>query len=150
MLRRLWVLGSYQSFTWSPTNDFNNPLVLNALVKPTADAEYVLTAISNNGCGVTTDTVLVKLYKGIFIPNAFTPNNDGFNDSWNIPALDAYPDFELLVFNRYGEIVYKNSRIRKPWDGNYKANLLPAGAYAYILKLNVANQIFKGTVMLIH
>ena len=144
------ILGSYQSFTWSPTNDFNNPLVLNALVKPTADAEYVLTAVSNNGCGVTTDTVLVKLYKGIFIPNAFTPNNDGFNDSWNIPALDAYPDFELLVFNRYGEIVYKNSRIRKPWDGNYKANLLPAGAYAYILKLNVANQIFKGTVMLIH
>jgi gliding motility-associated-like protein len=144
------VLGSYQSFFWSPITDMNNPLILQPLVKPSADAMYVLTVQSNNGCGTTTDTVLVKLFKGIFIPNAFTPNNDGKNDTWNIPALDAYPNFELWVFNRYGEVVFKNSHLNKAWDGSYKANPLPTGAYPYLIKLNVANQILKGTVMIIH
>ncbi|HSN60109.1 MAG TPA: gliding motility-associated C-terminal domain-containing protein, partial [Ferruginibacter sp.] len=83
-------------------------------------------------------------------PNAFKHNNDGLNDSWNIPALDAYPNFELFVFNRYGEVVFKNSKVNKSWDGSFKLNPLPAGAYPYFIKLNVDNKILKGTVMIIH
>lgn len=144
------IKGSYLSFNWSPVNDLNNPLLLQPLTMPSSDAEYILTAISNNNCGTSTDTVLVKLFKGIFIPNAFTPNNDGLNDTWNIPALDAYPNFELFVFNRYGEVVFKNSKVNQSWDGRFKLNPLPAGAYPYFINLNVDNQILKGTVMIIH
>ncbi len=143
------ISGTYQSFTWTPAAAFSVPQTLQPVVKPTADAIYRLTVQSNNGCGSSFDEVAVKLFKGIFIPTAFTPNNDAINDRWNIPALDAYPDFELFVFNRYGEVVFKSSKTNQPWDGTFKASPLPAGAYVYLIKLNVNNQQLKGTVMLI-
>ncbi len=143
------ISGAYQSFAWTPAASFSLPQTLQPVVSPTADAVYRLTVQSNNGCGTSFDEVAVKLYKGIYIPNAFTPNNDAINDRWNIPALDAYPDFELFVFNRYGEVVFKSSKTNQPWDGTFKSAPLPAGAYIYLIKLNVNNLQLKGTVMLI-
>lgn len=144
------ITGNYFSFKWNPLTGLTNAQTLQPIAKPSADAQYILTAVSNNGCGISTDTMFVKLYKGIFIPNAFTPNGDGTNDYWNIPALDAYPNFELFVYNRYGQLVFKNSRTRQPWDGRFNQNPLPTGAYPYILKLNAGINLLKGTVMIIH
>lgn len=144
------IEGSYLSFNWSPSTNLDDPTRLQPNASPTADAQYLLTAISNNSCGVSTDTMFVKIYKDIFIPTAFSPNGDGINDTWNIPALDAYPDFELFIFNRYGEVVFKNVRAKQPWNGKFKGSRLPTGAYPYLIKLNVANKVFKGTVMLIN
>jgi len=143
------ISGAYQSFAWTPTAAFSLPQTLQPVVSPTTDALYRLTVQSNNGCGTSFDEVAVKFHKGIFIPNAFTPNNDATNDRWNIPALDAFPNFELFVFNRYGEVVFKSSKINQPWDGTFKSGPLPAGTYVYLIKLNVNNQQLKGTVMLI-
>ncbi len=144
------ITGAFQSFSWSPPAGLTDPLILQPVSVASADIEYVLSVVSSNNCGISTDTVLVKIYKGIFIPNAFSPNGDGLNDTWSIPALAAYPDFELLVFNRYGEVVYRNSKSNGPWDGKFKGSLLPMGAYPYLIKLNVADQQFKGMLMLIH
>ncbi len=143
------ITGTYQSFTWSPATNLDNPLLLQPISTATVDVQYVLSVVSNSNCGTSTDTVSVKIYKGIFIPNAFSPNGDGLNDTWNIPALAAYPDFELFVFDRYGEVVFKSSRTNQPWDGKFKGSPLPVGAYPYLIKLNVANQQFKGMLMLI-
>ena len=143
------INGPYSAFTWSPATDLDNPASMTPAAAPAADTRYILTVVSRNNCGISTDTAYVKLFSGIFIPNAFTPNNDGKNDNWNIAALDAYPDFELFVFNRYGEMVFKNTKLRQPWDGNYKSLPLATGVYVYILKLNIANQVLKGTVTII-
>jgi gliding motility-associated-like protein len=143
------ISGLYDSFYWANSSDIDNLLALQPLARPIADAKYILSAVSKNNCGISSDTVFVKLYRGIFIPSAFTPNNDHENDTWNIPALDAYPDFELLVYNRYGQIVFRNTKLRKPWDGSFKLEPLPSGAYPYILKLNTT-QALKGTVLIIH
>ncbi len=144
------IQGSYLSFTWSPPVNINNTGQLQPIVKPTGDAFYILTVLSNNGCGISIDSVFVKVIQDIYIPNSFTPNKDGINDQWNIPALDAYQNFEMFIFNRYGELVYKNSQINKGWDGMYKSSLLPTGTYVYIIKLNVSGQVLKGTVMILH
>ena len=144
------ITGSYASFNWSPLTGLTNAQTLQPIANPVADVQYILTALSNNGCGISSDTMLVKLYKGIFIPNAFTPNADGTNDFWNIPALDAYPDFELFVFNRYGQLVFKNSRVNQPWNGKFRSTLLPTGAYPYLIKLSAAGQVLKGMVVIIH
>lgn len=143
------VQGSYSSVTWSPGTGINNTGILQPVANPAADAMYVLTVQSNNSCGISSDTVLVKVYQDVYIPNAFTPNNDGLNDFWIIPAFDAYPDFKLQVFDRYGKIVFENSKIPKSWDGRYKSKLLPAGAYVYVIKLNETDQLLKGTVLII-
>jgi gliding motility-associated-like protein len=144
------ISGPYLRFDWTPKTELNNPFLLQPLALPSTNAQYVLMVESNNGCGFDSDTVLIKLYNDIYIPTAFTPNNDGINDSWHIPALDAYPDMELSVFNRYGEVVFKTSHTNTPWNGRYKSDILPSGVYPYIIKLHVNNQIIKGKVMLIH
>ncbi len=144
------IAGTYQDFNWSPATNLDNPLVLQPVSTVAADAQYVLSVVSNNNCGISTDTMLVKIYKGLFIPNAFSPNGDQLNDTWSIPALAAYPDFELYVFNRYGEVVFSTKGNNLPWDGRFKGKLLPTGAYPYLVKLNVPNQLFKGMLMIIH
>lgn len=143
------IQGQYQQYYWSPAAAFTNTQVLQPVVTPAADAMYVLTAESANGCGSFSDTVLVKVYKSIYIPSAFTPNGDGLNDTWNIPALNAFPDFELVVYNRYGQVVFTNRNVAKPWDGKYKAELLATGAYVYSINLRDVKINLKGTVMIL-
>ena len=143
------IEGPFESFSWAPAMDLNDPMILQPTSTPTADAQYILTVVSANDCGISTDTMQVKLYRGIYIPNAFSPNNDGLNDTWNIPALEAYPGFELLVFNRYGEVVFENRGLNQPWNGKYKSADLPMGAYVYTIKLDDTLDLIKGTVMIV-
>lgn len=143
------IEGAYSNYYWSPPTDLNDPQSLQPIANPAADAQYVLTVESDNDCGLSTDTMFIKLFRGIFVPNAFTPNNDGLNDTWNIPALDVYPNFELLVFNRYGEVVFENRNSKKPWNGSFNSGNLPVGAYVYTIKLDDTLPVLKGTVMII-
>ncbi len=143
------AVGQNVSYSWSPDAFINNSQSLQPIVNPPRDTSYVLTVTSSDGCGIDTDTVQVFVYKDVFIPNAFTPNEDGLNDTWNIPALNAYPEFELTVFNREGQIVFQNKRSNRPWDGKYKGNLLPVGVYVYIIDLKVGGEILKGTLALL-
>lgn len=79
----------------------------------------------------------------IFIPNAFSPNGDGVNDTWQIRNIDKFPANEVEIYNRWGNRVYRASPYRNEWDGNG----LPDGAYYYILKLNnTKGTTFKGYV----
>ena len=85
----------------------------------------------------------------IFIPNAFTPNNDGLNDSWNIPGLWAFPLAEVSVYNRYGQLVFNNKGYTKQWDGRFKGLLQPLGTYTYSIDLKNGHKLISGTIMLI-
>ena len=90
------------------------------------------------------------VYKGIFIPNAFSPNGDGTNDTWNIPALGAYPNFEMSVYNRYGQLVFQSKNTNRPWDGTFKGKPSPSGAYAYFIDLKEPGMtLIKGSVLII-
>ena len=139
------------TYTWISALYINNPNLLRPVVNPPVDTKYILLVSSDNGCGTASDTVDVKLYSGIYIPNAFTPNGDNINDTWSVPSLNAFSNFELFVFNRYGEIVFKNSHSVKPWDGKYKGQNVPIGAYTYFidLKTGKASGMIRGTVLVL-
>jgi gliding motility-associated-like protein len=141
--------GQNVSYSWSPAMYLDNPFLLQPVVTPLRDTAYILTVVSNVGCGIATDTVRVLVYKDVFVPTAFSPNNDGVNDTWNIPALAAYPHFELTVFNRYGNIVFQNKHSNKPWDGRYRGEPQPSGIYVYMIDLKDGSAILKGTLMLV-
>ncbi|MFC4262046.1 T9SS type B sorting domain-containing protein [Ferruginibacter yonginensis] len=143
------INGTYNSFQWSPPTFISDVLVLNPIVNPPADDRYILSVTSLNNCGVVNDTVYVKIYQGIFIPNSFTPNADGKNDVWNIPALAAYPDHTLMVYNRYGQTVFQRSKSLIGWNGLFKGEPLPTGAYTYIIDLKNGTPVLKGTVLLL-
>ncbi len=137
------------SYAWTQTSYINDPLSLQPIVNPPQDANYVLSVVSNAGCGTATDTMKVFVFKDVFVPSAFTPNNDGLNDTWNIPALNAFPGFILSVYNRYGQLVYQNKDINIPWDGKFKGQVQASGVYVYYLDLKVPGGKRKGTVTLI-
>ncbi|MBP9214090.1 MAG: gliding motility-associated C-terminal domain-containing protein, partial [Chitinophagaceae bacterium] len=82
------------------------------------------------------DTVEIKVIPNIAIPNVFSPNGDGINDTWTIPALVAFPNCTLDVFDRGGRNIFTSKGYLTPWDGTFNNKPLPIGTYYYILKLN--------------
>ena len=83
------------------------------------------------------------------IPNAFSPNGDGINDSWRINYLESYPGAVIEVFNRYGQIVYHSIGYDTYWDGTYNGKTLPIGTYYYIINPKNGRNIISGSVTII-
>jgi gliding motility-associated-like protein len=74
------------------------------------------------------------------IPLVFTPNGDGFTDYFEITGLEAYPNHELIVFNRWERQVYQATEYRNDWKGTGPSGEpLPDGTYYYIFKLDRTN-----------
>lgn len=130
--------GTNVSFYWTPPTGLSDDAILRPTAVLSDDGRYVLHAVSNVGCGSHSDEVLVKVYKKVIVPNAFSPNNDGINDRWAIPALQTYPDPEITVFNRYGQPVFRSKGYGAAWDGRFNGKLLPVGTYYYVIDLRIA------------
>jgi gliding motility-associated-like protein len=136
------------TYKWAPSAGLNRDNILNPIANPTNDIIYTLTATSNYGCTFTA-SVLVKVLKSPTVPNTFTPNGDGINDTWDIKYLDQYPNASVEAFNRYGLQVYFSHNYPIPWNGTYKGAALPAGTYYYIINPNSGRKIISGHVSII-
>lgn len=113
------------SYQWLPSTGLNNPNIADPIAVLNKDQTYILKAFTPEGCE-TFDTLTIKIYKGpdIYVPNAFTPNNDGNND-----ALKAIPigitQFKFFkIYNRWGQQVFSTTDFTKGWDGQYKGLIL--------------------------
>ena len=84
------------------------------------------------------------------IPTVITPNNDGKNDQLQISCIEAgtFPDNEMIIFNEWGDQVYKSAPYNNDWDGTYKGRPLPDGTYYYLFFRNENAQPQKGFVTL--
>jgi gliding motility-associated-like protein len=135
---------------WTPAIYLSNSRILTPAVTPPANQRYYLTVTGGGNCSAF-DSVLVKVYNQINVPNAFSPNGDGIHDQWVIPYLADYPFSIIDVFDRWGQLVYHaNAGNTMSWDGTLNGKPLPAGAYYYIVQPR-ANGYGKitGSVMLI-
>ncbi len=134
---------------WKPYVAISSTSELTPTVSPTVSTTYILKLTSTTGCGTSEDSTLVKVFARLFIPNAFTPNNDGINDTWKIETLGAYPSAVLNIYNRYGQTIFSNNRKSIQWDGKYKGRLQPVGAYPYTIDLRNGAPLIKGVVILV-
>src|SRR5690606_33292498 len=83
-----------------------------------------------------------KIFGVLGIPNVITPNGDGYNDYWEIRALELYPDSHIKIFDRYGKIfVDRQIEPGFRWDGKYLGRPLPSGDYWYILTISTGESI---------
>lgn len=137
------------SFYWTPVNFLNNPTLLAATSIPQQDIIYTLNVVSNKGCGTATDAMFIKVFNDLYIPTAFSPNNDGRNDKWRMEALSTFPNAIVSIYNRLGENVYTGKGAAAIWDGIFKGNPLPAGSYVYVIDLKNGRPLLKGTVVLV-
>lgn len=98
--------------------------------------EVILIANSDLGCSDTiSKTVDVKPEVIIYAPNSFTPDGDEFNQTWSVvmEGIDPF-DFDLFIFNRWGEIVWESHDPKAEWDGTYKGEIIKAGVYTWIIR----------------
>ncbi len=141
---------SNYDFEWTPNIDLNAANILKPITSTKVEREYKIMAIDKiNGC-IGYDSMKVKSYSTIFVPNAFTPNADTKNDTWLIPALDGYPNCTVIIYNRYGQKIFESFGYKTPWNGNFNGTQQPAGVYVYFINTgdNTLNTI-KGTVLLV-
>ncbi|MEM1118813.1 MAG: gliding motility-associated C-terminal domain-containing protein [Bacteroidota bacterium] len=109
--------------TYTPNEEYCNSSI----------PETLMYGICNdNGC----DTAMVEIYvtcTTMEILNGFSPNNDGINDFFTIKGIERFPQNEVQIFNRWGNIVFRQQGYKNRWDGTFDNKLLPDGTYFYLV-----------------
>jgi gliding motility-associated-like protein len=100
-----------------------------------------------------TVTVVIDPNKKIIIPEAFSPNGDNINDYFEVQNIEISQHVTLHVYNRWGNLVYKNDRYKNDWDGTSNVSMaigskLPDGTYYYLLEIKDTGKLYKGSVFI--
>lgn len=139
--------GGYQSYSWN-----GRPAIADSFFAVQGPGIYSVTV--QNSCGTKTKTI--QVYEScdfpLYLPTAFTPNNDGLNDILYVPALNKNRLVRLTIYDRYGQVVFTTTDAGKGWDGTLRGYPQPSAVYACILEMKglSGNNLFrKGTVTLI-
>lgn len=126
------------SYFWTPNTYLvseNDTSASNPDFILTEEMDYVVFVTDTNGC-MNSDTIHVRPIPYIVFPTGITPNSDGVNDDWQIDYIDQFPDCEVEVYNRWGEMLFYSKGYSERWDGTYNGKELPVGTYYYIIELN--------------
>ena len=113
--------------------------------------DYSVTVTADNGKDTTIFFNIETLLCEPTPASHFTPNGDEYNDKWSIGGIGYFPDFDLFVYNRWGQQVHHQSSVYIPWDGKSLSLPLPDATYYYILYLSQSDKkkFIKGSITII-
>ena len=124
------------SITWTPNINITSTGIANPAVYVDFPITYYVVVVDQNGC-FNVDSVFVKPIPDVVIPTGISPNNDGSNDLWVIDGIGEYPNANIEIYNRWGNMLYNSDAgYKNDWDGMVDGKPLPAGTYFYIVRLN--------------
>ena len=129
--------GNY-TYSWTPIEFANYPNSFGTIVSPTSTTTYTIIVIEDGTGCINSDSVVVIVLPTtyIFVPNAFTPNNDGFNDLFQLIKGEIVNIKDVQVFNRWGQIVYRDVELN--WDGNNRDGIACSfGVYAFYIVYSI-------------
>ncbi|MBN2521508.1 MAG: gliding motility-associated C-terminal domain-containing protein, partial [Bacteroidales bacterium] len=90
----------------------------------------------NNNCSASDTLLVLPCSNPLDIPTAFTPNGDGFNDTWVIDGIERFENAEVRVYNRKKVLVFESTGKYEPWDGKAgNGRVLPVDSYHYVIDL---------------
>ncbi|MBL0308190.1 MAG: gliding motility-associated C-terminal domain-containing protein [Bacteroidetes bacterium] len=141
----IWVAANNDhrnKYTWTPAASVVCDECKDTRAFPQESTTYTVQVVDMNGCRAT-DTLRVEVRKvtdNIFLPNAFTPNNDGNNDVLQLFGdMSDVRQMNFVLFNRLGEKVYETDDHGFQWDGSYRGETSPMGVYRYMMHLVFAD-----------
>jgi gliding motility-associated-like protein len=143
-------------YSWTPAETISDPFNNQPLASPTTSTVYNLKVTTPNGCVINRSVPVTIVERScaepyIFVPRAFTPNNDGENDIFYVRG-NPIDEMELVIFNRWGEQVFRSTSKEFGWDGTFEGKELSPDVYGYYLEVTCFNgerYFHKGNVTLL-
>lgn len=124
------------TYNWAPSTGLSCTTCMEPIASPTVTTIYILTTVDSNGCSAS-DSVIVNVTlecDEVFVPSAFSPNGDGFNDYLYV-RNPCVQDMEFSVFNRWGQKVFFTSDITLGWDGTFHGKPVDPAVFFYTLSI---------------
>ncbi len=152
-------MGIPVTLSWTPAETLTCSDCTNPTAQPFTTTTYVLTAVDGDGCSAADSVIVnVNVIRPVYIPSAFSPNNDGINDFFSVyggPAARSVLTFR--VFNRWGGLVYEGFNLplndeKTGWDGTFKGQLMDPAVFAYYAEVEFIDGVvvlFEGDVTLV-
>ncbi|MEO9022883.1 MAG: PKD domain-containing protein [Ginsengibacter sp.] len=140
-------------YAWSPETGLDNPGIANPVGNVSDNITYHLTVKTVEGC-TDTASVNVSVFKGsaIYVPNAFTPNNDGLNDIIKPYFIGIKTLNYFTIYNRWGQKIFSTNDMSRGWNGYFKNEPKQGSSYVWVLRaVDVVGKVYnlKGTFILI-
>ena len=141
------------SALWTPAISLDNAASYTPVFIDNIERTYTIALKTAAGC-ITIDTQVVKINKNIviYVPNAFTPNNDSRDDRLKPFMIGIKELVYFKIFNRWGELVFETKNITEGWDGRYKGNPVQSHTLVWMLQgIGADNKVYnaKGSTVLI-
>ncbi|WP_425392263.1 PKD domain-containing protein [Ekhidna sp.] len=137
--------GVFNTYEWRLVPD-NTIISTNPVLTVSTVGTYQVTLYNGFTCATANVEVVQDCRPVIFAPNAFSPNGNGVNDEFFVFPNDFIEEFEILIYTRWGELVYRSTNQDFRWNGIYRGALLPPGTYAYVLKFSSSLAPDLGTI----
>jgi gliding motility-associated-like protein len=115
--------------TWYPDYGLSCTNCDAPIASPEEQMVYYCYVINEFGCG-NTDSITVDVVPSFYIPNTFTPNGDDLNEFFR-PVFSGYVELNMMIFDRWGALIYSTNMVDGAWDGRYKGKPAEIGAYVY-------------------
>jgi gliding motility-associated-like protein len=142
------VTGNIVSYQWKPSAGLSDPTIKDPVANPSVTTVYTLHITDDKNCEAS-DSIKITVSGAsskILVPNAFSPNGDGINDTWIITNLSTFPGATVDVYNRYGQLVFHSENNNKTWDGTLNGKPLPMATYYYVIDLKDNEKKIAGSV----
>ncbi|GJM31555.1 MAG: hypothetical protein DHS20C18_05560 [Saprospiraceae bacterium] len=146
------------SAQWTPTDSLTTPDSILTIATPIQSTTYTLTAVDANGCTISdVITLFVNRERSVYIPNIFTPNDDGVNDFFGIfGGKDVVTVKIFRIFDRWGNLMYENgpfapNDMTYGWDGKFQGKPMNTAVFVYYAELEFVDgetEIYKGDITL--
>lgn len=128
-----------QNILWFPLDQISCPNCLETTVSPIENTVYNLEITVNQYCVVRDSILILVNSPELFLPTAFSPNIDGTNDTYR-PLNNNLEEYNMVIYNRWGEVVFRTDDFTVGWDGTYKGNDAELGVYSYSAEYRFINK----------
>ncbi|NBB31595.1 gliding motility-associated C-terminal domain-containing protein [Cellulophaga sp. BC115SP] len=134
-------------YEWLPVLNISDSKSRTPTIIARDNQKYTLSLTNDMGC-ISKSEIEIDVKKSLLIPTAFSPNGDGYNDTWEIKGIDSYDDAQIQIYDRWGNMIYESEGIYKPFEGRVNGSVLSSGVYAYKIWIPRLMRNFEGPLLI--